>query len=98
MLLTDHERQFLAAFIHEATTDPFKGPATKELHRRDIYYNDLSHLMTAYYREAAGDQEDFGGKYDPAPPPCPWKDRESAIRRDREVDLALESAVRQCAS
>jgi hypothetical protein len=98
MLLTDRERQFLAAFIHEATTDPFKGPATEELHRRDIYYTDLSHLMTAYYRETVGDQEGFGSKYDPVPPPCPWKDRESAIRRDREVDLALESIARQCAS
>ncbi len=98
MLLTDRERQFLAAFVHEATTDPFKGPATEELHRRDIYYTDLSHLMTAYYRESAGDQQGFGGKFDPAPPECPWKDRESAIRRDHEVDLALESAARQCAS
>ena len=33
MLLTDREREFLAAFIYEATTDPFKGPATEELHR-----------------------------------------------------------------
>src|SRR6266576_2692742 len=56
MLLTDREREFLAAFIHEATTDPFKGPATEELHRRNIYYTHLSHLMTAYYRENPLDQ------------------------------------------
>jgi hypothetical protein len=43
MPLTDHERDFLAGFIHEAVTDPFKGPATNELHRRNIYYADLSH-------------------------------------------------------
>jgi hypothetical protein len=49
MLLTDREREFLAAFIYEATTDPFKGPATEELLRRNIYYTDLSHLMAAYY-------------------------------------------------
>src|SRR5690349_14684973 len=61
MPLTDHERTFLAAFIHEATTDPFNGPGTAELHRRDIYYTDLSHLLTAYYRENAGGQEGFGG-------------------------------------
>jgi len=70
MLLTDREREFLAVFIHEAMTDPFKGPATEELHRRIIYYTDPSHLMTAYYRENAGDQEGFGGRYGPTPPPC----------------------------
>jgi hypothetical protein len=36
--------------ISDATTDPFKGPATAALHRRDIYYTDLSHLLAAYYR------------------------------------------------
>jgi hypothetical protein len=98
MLLTDHERQFLAAFIHEATTDPFKGPATEELHRRDIYYTDLSHLVAAYSREIAGDQEGFGGKHNPTPPPCPWKDRESAVRRDQEVDIELGRVASQGAS
>ena len=98
MLLTDRELRFLAAFIHEATTDPFKGPATEELHRRDIYYTDLSHLMAAYSREAASDQDGFGGQYDPTPPPCPWKDRESAIRRDQEVDIELGRVASQCAS
>jgi hypothetical protein len=93
MLLTDGEREFLTAFIFEATTDPFKGPATEELHRRDIYYTDLSHLLTAYYRESAGDQEGFGGKRNPAPPPCPWKDRDTALRRDRQVETQLERAA-----
>ena len=93
MLLTDREREFLAAFIFEATTDPFKGPATEELHRRDIYSTDLSHLLTAYYRESAGDQEGFGGKRNPTPPPCPWKDRDTALRRDRQVETQLESAA-----
>src|SRR5437773_11611579 len=93
MLLTDHERMFLAAFIHEATTDPFKGPATEELHRRNIYYTDLPHLMTAYYREDAGDQEGFGGKLGPPPPPCPWEDRDTAVRRDHEVEVELERAA-----
>lgn len=87
MLLNDHEREFLAAFIHEATTDPFKGPATEELHRRDIYYTDLCHLMTAYYLENAGDQQGFGGKYDSPPPPCPWKDHAAAVRRNQEVEV-----------
>jgi hypothetical protein len=98
MLLTQREREFLAAFISEATTDPFKGPATEELHRRNIYYTDLSYLMTAYYRENLGDQEGFGGQDHPTPPPCPWKDRETAVRRDHEVEAELERAANQTVS
>ena len=78
MLLTDREREFLAAFIYEATTDPFKGPATEELHRRDIYYTDLHHLLAAYYRESPGDKEGFGSNKVATLPLCPWADRETA--------------------
>jgi hypothetical protein len=98
MLLTDHERTFLAAFINEATTDPFKGPATEEMHRRGIYYTDLSHLMTAYYRENPLDQEGFGGRPNPVPPPCPWPDGENAVRRDREVEAELVRKANQADS
>src|SRR5438876_9247823 len=89
MLLTKRERKFLAAFIHEATTDPFKGPATEELHRRNIYYTDLAHLMTAYYRETVADPNEPGENSNFTPPACPWKDRDTAARRDQEVELAL---------
>jgi hypothetical protein len=92
MPLTADERNFLAVFIHEATTDPFKGPATEELHRRNIFYTDLSHLLASYYREAHADQEGFGGKYTPILPACPWLDRESALRRDEEIETELENA------
>jgi hypothetical protein len=95
MLLTDRERAFLAVFIREATTDPFKGPATEELHRRDIYYTDLSHLLTAYYRENAGNQESSAGQCNSMAPPCPWKDQEAAVRRDREVEAELQRTVNQ---
>ena len=94
MPLTEGEREFLAAFIYEATTDPFKGPATEELHRRDIYYTDLSHLMTAYYRDHdSRDPGRRGGEHNPTPPPCPWKDRDAAVRRDRAVEVELERAT-----
>src|SRR5258708_30112998 len=98
MLLTDREREFLAAFISEATTDPFKGPATEELHRRNIYYTDLSHLMTAFYREDPRDQKGFGGTPNPDPPPCPWPDCEAALRRDREVETELDRTANQAVS
>jgi len=95
MLLTDSEREFLSAFIYEATTDPFQGPATEELHRRNIYYTDLSHLIAFYYRENPVDQEGFGGKSHPVPPPCPWMDQETAVRRDREAKAELERTTNQ---
>ena len=98
MLLTQREREFLAAFIAEATTDPFKGPATEELHRRDIYYTDLSYLMTAYYQDPLGDQEGFRGNDHPTPPPCPWTDRDTAVRRDHEVEAGLARAAKQIVS
>jgi hypothetical protein len=98
MVLTDHEREFLAAFLYEATTDPFKGPATEALHRLDIYYTDLSHLVTAYYWEETLPQEGFGGRHNPAPPSCPWVDRATALRRDREAQAVLEKTGQQRAS
>jgi hypothetical protein len=93
MPLTDREREFLSAFISEATTDPFSGPATQELHRRNIYYTDLPHLLTAYYRDGPPGQEGFGGKHTSTPPPCPWGDLETAARRDREVKAELDEAA-----
>jgi hypothetical protein len=90
MILTNSEREFLAAFIREATTDPFKGPATEELHRRDTYYTDLSHLLAAYYREGPGDQEGLSSKAVATLPPCSWTDRETAARRDQQVKVELE--------
>src|SRR6266403_1836059 len=97
-LLTDREREFLTAFVHEATTDPFKGPATEELHRRDIYYSDLPHLLAAYYRDNPGDQEGFGDKHLSTAPPSPWADRDAAVRRDRQVEVELERVSRHSVS
>jgi hypothetical protein len=98
MLLTEREREFLAAFIYEATTDPFKGPATEELHRRDIYYTDLPHLLAAYYRENPGYQQGFAGNKVATLPHCPWSDRETVARRDQQVGIALERAAKQAVS
>jgi hypothetical protein len=95
MLLTSQELEFLGIFICEATTDPFKGPAIEELHQRDIYYTDLPHLLAAYYQERVGTQEGLGGKHVATLPPCPWKDREAAVHRDRQVGAQLERATEQ---
>src|SRR5438093_9978139 len=94
-MLIPGEREFFAVFINEATTDPFKGPATEELHRRDIYYTDLHHLLAAYYRESPGDQAGSGSNKVATLPLCPWADRETAARRDQQFGMALEPATKQ---
>ena len=98
MLLTRQEKEFLTAFIYEATTDPFTGPATDELHRRDIFYNDLSNLMAAYYLESVGNREDVRGRSSSVSPPCPWSARETVVRRNAEIRRGLETAAHHAAS
>src|SRR5438034_6598267 len=98
MLLSDLERDFLASFIYEATTDPFKGPATSELHRRDIYYTDIPHLLAAYYRARPHGQQGFGGRPNPTPPACPWRDREQALRRDSDLERQLADPAKPSVS
>jgi hypothetical protein len=91
MILTDSEKSFLDVFIFEATTDPFKGPATSELHQRDIFYSDLSDLMAAYYLEQS-DESSPRVERSSVAPTCPWVDRDAVVRRNREVHLQLETA------
>lgn len=90
MLLTERERAFLTVFIDEATTVPFQGPATTELHRRAISYKDLSHLLSAFIWEGSRSQEMPGSNFSQTPS-CPWSDRETAVRRDQEVAADLET-------
>jgi hypothetical protein len=39
---TPEENRFLDVFLHEATTSPFTGPATKTLHTNGIECGDIS--------------------------------------------------------
>jgi hypothetical protein len=93
MPLTEHEDAFLAAFIYEATNEPFTGPATRGLHARGVSYTDLYSLMTAYSRLHPGTPECPFGSHDPNPPPCPWPDRETALRREAEIREELSEAA-----
>ena len=97
MLLTENEVTFLTRFIHEATTDPFKGPATNELHCRDIYYTDLSNLMAAYYAENTVGSETAASESSCHDVPCPWADRAAALRRNEEVRVDLQKTAEQTA-
>lgn len=96
MPLTDHEMAFLAAFLYEVTTEPFTGPATKRLHANGIAYTDITSLMTAYEREHPPTFDGnnlYWGKPDPDPPPCPWPDREAALRREEEIKREITGVV-----
>lgn len=73
MPLTAEERDFLDAFVYEATTGPpFGGPATRDLNQRGIRYSDLSWILTAYQRELSAEGRPSSGVANPAPPPSPW--------------------------
>jgi hypothetical protein len=47
-ILTPQEIAFLDVFLHEVTTSPFTGPATRALHKIGLEYGDLSYLAWAY--------------------------------------------------
>jgi hypothetical protein len=78
------ERAFLAAFLHEATTAPFTGPATDALHSIGVEYGDLSFLAWAYEREVPRTGFTVGRAVVVAPP-LPWLNRAAALRRNREM-------------
>src|SRR5438876_442758 len=78
MPLSNEEREFLDAYVFEATHDPFGGPATEDLNRRGVHYGDLHWLLTAYDRELCAQRILPFGQENPNPPPSPWVDLEHA--------------------
>ena len=91
MILTPEEKSFLDVFLHEATTSPFKGPATEALHKIGVEYGDISYLAWAYHRETPPDGIEWGHAAE-VTPPLPWPTREAALRRDREVQHHWQQA------
>ena|ERR1043166_6983108 len=83
MPLTKEEREFLDAYVYEATHEPFSGPATSDLRRCGIYYADLHGLLTGYHREACSDRILPFGKHNPNPAPSQWANLEQAEARNR---------------
>jgi hypothetical protein len=83
-LLTPAEKSFLDVFLHEATTAPFTGPATRALHKIGIEYGDLLYLAWAYEQEVPRTGFAWGHAAEVAPP-LPWPTRESALRRNQEI-------------
>ena len=82
MPLTLYEREFLDAYVYEATNGPpFGGPATRALSEHGIWYPDLSWILTAYHRELCAEGKVPSGTLNSNPPDSPWKSVEEVKNR-----------------
>jgi hypothetical protein len=88
-ILSAREKAFLDVFLHEVTTPPFTGPATKALHEIEVEYSDISYIVWAYNQEAPRTSLGWGHAADAAPP-VPWLNRDAALCRDREIQQLWE--------
>ncbi len=95
-ILTRQEKEFLDVFLHEATTAPFTGPATKALHAIGAEYSDISYLAWAYHREVPRSSCEWGHPAHAAPQ-LPWPTREQAKLRDKEIEH-IWAQLRQAAN
>ena len=93
-LLTPVENRFLEAFLHEATTSPFTGPATMALHSIGVEYGDISHIAWAYEQDVPRTGFAVGNAAASAPP-LPWPNRLAALRRERGNPTHLGAATRR---
>jgi hypothetical protein len=92
MILTQAEKEFLDVFLHEATTSPFfKGPASKALFAIGVEYKDISHIAWAYEQDVPHTSFGWGHAANDAPP-LPWRDRETALRRNNEIQQLWEQS------
>jgi hypothetical protein len=82
--LTPQETTFLHVFLHEATTSPFTGPATRALHGLGVEYGDIPYLAWAYEQDVPRTSFEVGHAADVAPP-LPWATREAALRRNHDI-------------
>jgi hypothetical protein len=92
-LLTAEENRFLDVYLHEATTAPFNGAATKALHKIGVEYGDISYIAWAYDQEVPRTGFSVGHAAEVAPP-LPWSNRQSALRRNHEIQRIWEQQHR----
>lgn len=91
MPLSNDEREFLDAYVFEATHGPpFGGPATSDLARRGIRYVDLLWVLTAYDRERCAERRELPQSANPNPPPSPWDDIDEAKKRNQLLKGELD--------
>ena len=95
MPLTNEERQFLHAYVFEATQEPFGGPATRDLASRGVFYADILWILTAYHRTYDLPNRWPMGRPELNPPPSPWADLKEATERNQALKEEWEPAVRR---
>jgi len=88
-ILTPQEKSFLDVFLHEVTTSPFTGPATKALHESAVEFGDILHIAWAYNQEVPRTSVEWGHAAAVAPP-LAWTNREAALRRNLEIQRIWE--------
>jgi hypothetical protein len=89
-ILTPEEKEFLDVFLHEATTSPFfSGPATKALYAIGVEYRDIAYIAWAYEQDVPRTSFEWGHAAAVAPP-LPWTNRESVLRRNKEIQRIWE--------
>jgi hypothetical protein len=88
-ILTPLETAFLDVFLHEATTSPFNGPATKVLHSIGVEYSDIGYIAWAYEQDVPRTSFEVGHPATVAPQ-LPWKARADALQRNAEVQQIWE--------
>ncbi len=93
-LLTPEENRFLDVFLYEATTAPFTGPATKALHKSGLEYGDITYIAWAYEQEVPRTGFTVGHAAD-ASPPLPWPNRQSALRRNQQLQRTWQQRQQQ---
>jgi hypothetical protein len=93
MPLTKEEREFLDAYVYEATHEPFGGPAATDLRNRGIFYTDLSWLLTAFDREMRAQRILPFGHRNLTPPQSPWPDLENVNLRNHALRDEYERDV-----
>jgi hypothetical protein len=90
-ILTPAEQAFLDVFLHEATTSPFTGPATRALHSIGVEYGDLPYLAWAFEQEVPRTSFAWGHSAEVAPP-LPWTTRDAVLRRNQEIQHLWKQA------
>ena len=91
-ILMPAEKAFLDVFLHEATTAPFRGPATDALHAIGAEYADISFIVWAYEQDVPRSRFEWGHAAATAPP-LPWKDRDAVLKRDLEIKTVRETRL-----
>lgn len=105
MPLTPDESAFLTVYAFEYMRVEL-GPASRKLRERGFVYTDLTYLLDAYIKanglETSKVPDEHGnlvefegfGRYDPNPPDPPWPDRETAQRRNAELEAERDRKER----